>query len=70
MTRKRWQDAYAIGDQVESLLQMAHGVVWKDCVVTRKTASGYPVVEPIGIEGYALVVERKGDIRPSKRGAA
>lgn len=64
----RWQDNFARGDRVETLVYFATGKEWRPGFVARKTASGNPVVTvPARGTSVSLVVDRKTDIRQQDR---
>jgi hypothetical protein len=57
--RKRWQDSYPVGQRVYVL----HGGNWIPGFVSRKTATGFPVVTCGFARGsVAMFVDRKVDI--------
>jgi hypothetical protein len=64
--RKRWHDAYAVGQQVEVRVVYADGPRWVRARIDRKTLSGHPVASTTPAEGsrkLVIVVDRKINIR-------
>lgn len=59
----RWQDTYKKRDEVEALFPLATGDKWVRAFVSRKTATGFPIVTARFSGFPQLAIDRKRDIR-------